>query len=562
MPDYNPIQMKGSRALLKMLEDRDVETMFGYPGGAVIPIYDEIRDSSIRHVLVRHEQCAAHAADGYARASGKTGVCLSTSGPGATNMVTGIATAYADSIPMLALTGQVGSKVLGSEAFQEVDAYSLMMSVTKHNFRVTDVKRLPHAINEAWKIAQSGRPGPVHVDLPVDQINAQIDEELLYQEFGIKEPTEDVSGLADAVALIKSSVKPVIMAGGGVIAADASEELVRFAELISAPVVTPMMGIGSIPTQHPLNMGPLGMHGRICAKEAFTEADLVIAVGTKFSDRTYSPHTAPGMKCGVIQIDIDGTQFGKSNRTSVNLKCDAKKALQMLIDAVGNTAVHDSWARTAKGYKERRNVDFNYFTHPIIPQKVMWELNKFIDNDTIITTDVGQNQMWAMHFLDIKRPRQFLSSGSFGTMGFGLPAAIGAKAARPDCKVATVVGDGGLQMVIQELATSVAEDLPVVIVLLNNGWLGMVKQWQKLFWDKRYSETLLEDDPDFSMIAKAYKAEGITVERAGEVQDALKFAFDCGKTCIVDIHVDPEEDILPMLPPDPSIPPIEGRCAY
>ena len=532
--DNTLIHMKGSRALLQMLEDRDVETMFGYPGGAVIPIYDEIRDSSIRHVLVRHEQCAAHAADGYARASGKTGVCLSTSGPGATNMVTGIATAYADSIPMLALTGQVGSKVLGSEAFQEVDAYSLMMSVTKHNFRVTDVKRLPHAINEAWKIAQSGRPGPVHVDLPVDQINAQIDEDLLYQEFGIKEPTEDVSGLADAVALIKSSVKPVIMAGGGVISAEASEELVRFAELISAPVVTPMMGIGSIPTQHPLNMGPLGMHGRICAKEAFTEADLVIAVGTKFSDRTYSPHTAPGMKCGVIQIDIDGTQFGKSNRNSVNLKCDAKK----------------------------RNVDFNYFTHPIIPQKVMWELNKFIDDDTIITTDVGQNQMWAMHFLDIKRPRQFLSSGSFGTMGFGLPAAIGAKAARPDCRVATVVGDGGLQMVIQELATSVAEDLPVVIVLLNNGWLGMVKQWQKLFWDKRYSETLLEDDPDFVQIAKAYRAEGITVERAGEVEDALKFAFDCGKTCIVDIHVDPEEDILPMLPPDPSIPPIEGRCAY
>ena len=232
------------------------------------------------------------------------------------------------------------------------------------------------------------------------------------------------------------------------------------------------------------------------------------------------------------------------------------------IRKLGNTAAHDSWARTAKGYKERRNVDFNYFTHPIIPQKVMWELNKFIDDDTIVTTDVGQNQMWAMHFLDIKRPRQFLSSGSFGTMGFGLPAAIGAKAARPDCRVATVVGDGGLQMVIQELATSVAEDLPVVIVLLNNGWLGMVKQWQKLFWDKRYSETLLEDDPDFVQIAKAYRAEGITVERAGEVEDALKFAFDCGKTCIVDIHVDPEEDILPMLPPDPSIPPIEGRCAY
>lgn len=239
-----------------MLEDRDVETMFGYPGGAVIPIYDEIRDSSIRHVLVRHEQCAAHAADGFARASGKTGVCLSTSGPGATNLVTGIATAYADSIPMLALTGQVGSKVLGSEAFQEVDAYSLMMSVTKHNFRVTDVKRLPHAINEAWKIASSGRPGPVHVDLPVDQINAQIDECLLSQEFGIKEPVEDISGIPEAAKLIKSSHKPVIMAGGGVISAEASEELVRFAELISAPVVTPMMGIGSIPTQHPSTWAP------------------------------------------------------------------------------------------------------------------------------------------------------------------------------------------------------------------------------------------------------------------------------------------------------------------
>ncbi len=553
--------MKGSRALLQMLEDRNVETMFGYPGGAVIPIYDEIRDSSIRHVLVRHEQCAAHAADGFARASGKTGVCLSTSGPGATNMVTGIATAYADSIPMLALTGQVGSKVLGSEAFQEVDAYSLMMSVTKHNFRVTDVKRLPHAINEAWKIASSGRPGPVHVDLPVDQINAQIDESLLYKEYGIKEPTEDISGIPDAAKLIKSAHKPVIMAGGGVISAEASEELIRFAELISAPVVTPMMGIGSIPTQHPLNMGPLGMHGRICAKEAFTEADLIIAVGTKFSDRTYSPHTAPGMKCQVIQIDIDGSQFGKSNRTAVNIKCDAKKALNLLIDAVG-PAPHDAWARKAKEYKQRRNVDFNYFTHPIIPQKVMWELNKFIDDDTIITTDVGQNQMWAMHYLDIKRPRQFISSGSFGTMGFGLPSAIGAKAARPDCKVAAITGDGGLQMVIQELATSVAEDLPVVIVLLNNGWLGMVKQWQKLFWDKRYSETYLEDDPDFVQIAKAYRAEGITVERAGEVGDALKYAFDCGKTCIVDIHVDPEEDILPMLPPDPSIPPIEGRCKY
>ncbi|MGI6008949.1 MAG: biosynthetic-type acetolactate synthase large subunit [Methanomethylophilus sp.] len=555
--------MKGSRALLKMLEDRGVETMFGYPGGSVIPIYDEIRESSIRHILVRHEQCAGHAADGFARASGQTGVCLSTSGPGATNMLTGIATAYADSVPMIALTGQVGSKVLGSEAFQEVDAYSLMMSVTKHNFRVTDVNRLPHAVDEAWQIARSGRPGPVHIDLPVDQINAEIDESLTDQHYGIKEPSEDLSGIPAAVKLIEECQRPVIMAGGGAVGAGASEEVYKLSRAIAAPVVTPLMGIGIIPSSDPYNMGSLGMHGRMCAQESFSSADLIIAVGTKFSDRTYSPHTAPSEKCKVIQIDIDATQFGKANREAVNIKADAKKALDALLDALGDKKIkRDQWRRMNTEWKQRCTCDYDYFTSPIVPQKVMKELNSFIDDDTIITTDVGQNQMWAMHFLDIKRPRQFLSSGSFGTMGFGLPAAIGAKAARPDCKVAAVVGDGGLQMVIQELATSVAEKLPVVVVLLNNGWLGMVRQWQKLFWDKRYSETELGDDPDFALIAKAYRAKGITVERAGEVHDALKEAFDCGETCVVDIRCDPEEDALPMLPPNPSLPPVKGRCKF
>lgn len=554
--------MKGSRALLKMLEDKGVETMFGYPGGSVIPIYDEIKESSIRHILVRHEQCAGHAADGFARATGQTGVCLSTSGPGATNMVTGIATAYADSVPMLALTGQVGTTMLGSDAFQEVDAYSLMMSITKHNFRVTDIKRLPHAISEAWEIARTGRPGPVHIDLPVDQVNADIDESLLSEKFGIKMPVEDLSAVPDAVALIRSAQKPVIFAGGGVISANASEELVRLAEMLGAPVVTPLMGIGSIPSAHPLCMGALGMHGRMCAMEAFSRADLIIAVGTKFSDRTYSPHTKPGETCRVVQIDIDATQLGKSGRDGVNIKADAKRALRAIIDAMGTAPTHEDWKRQYTEWKTRCTCDYDFFTSPIVPQKVMRELNSFIDNDTIITTDVGQNQMWAMHFLDIKRPRQLLSSGSFGTMGFGLPAAIGAKAGRPDCKVAAIVGDGGLQMVIQELATSVAEKLPVVVVLLNNGWLGMVKQWQKLFWDQRYSETELLDDPDFGMIAKAYHARGITVDRAGDVHDALKEAFDCGETCIVDIRVDPEEDALPMLPPNPALKAIKGRCQF
>lgn len=548
--------------MLQMLEDRSVDTMFGYPGGAVIPLYEDILDSSIRHVLVRHEQCAAHAADGYTRACGKTGVCLSTSGPGATNLVTGIATAYADSIPMLALTGQVGVQSMGLEAFQEVDAYSLMMPITKHNYRVLDVERLPHAVDEAWQIASSGRPGPVHIDLPSDQMNKDIAESLIKGRYGIKSPLEDVSALPDAINLIRQSQRPVIMAGGGVISAEASTELIRLAETIDAPIVTPLMGIGCVPSDHPLNMGSLGMHGRICAMDAFRNADLIIAVGTKFSDRTYSAHTAPSKDCMVLQIDLDQVQFGKSGRRSINLKCDAKRALNLILDKIGGPVAHSEWMRRAKQWKQDREVDFDYTENPIQAEKVMWELNKLIDDDTIITTDVGQNQMWAMHFLKVNRPRQFISSGSFGTMGFGLPSAIGAKAAKPDCKVATIVGDGGLQMVIQELATSVSNDLPVVIVLLNNGWLGMVKQWMGLFWDGKYSNVKLEDNPDFSAIARAYNAKGITVEKASEVGEALKNAFDSGETTIVDIHVDPEQNILPMLPPNPDLDIIEGRCKY
>jgi len=546
-----------------MLEDRDVETMFGYPGGVVIPIYDEIIDSSIRHVLVRHEQCAAHMADGYARASGKVGVCLATSGPGATNLVTGIGTAYADSTPMLALTGQVGTGVLGMGAFQEVDAYSLMMPITKHNFRVLDINRLPHAVAEAWEICQTGRPGPVHIDIPVDQVNANIDETLLNEIYHIKPIPTDTTKLNLAVKWIKEANRPVLLIGGGVIGSNASSDVQKLAEMCNIPVITPLMGIGAIPSEHPLCMGSLGMHGRMCALNIFKNADLVIAIGTKFSDRTYSAHTAPSDRCKVIQIDIDATEFNKHHRESINLLCDAKKGTKMLIDALGGYKDnHIMWDNTVKEAKTKCSCDFNYGVTPIIPQKVMHELNKFLDKDIIVTTDVGQNQMWAMHYLDIHRPRQFISSGSFGTMGFGLPSAIGAKAAKPDSKVVTITGDGGLLMVLQELATSVAEDLPVVICLLNNGWLGMVKQWQKLFWDKRYSQTHLNADPDFVKVAEAFGAKGIRVEKPEEIQDAFKEAFDCGKTCLIDIMVDCEEDITPMLPPNPTLPIIKGHCKY
>ncbi|MCQ2079301.1 MAG: biosynthetic-type acetolactate synthase large subunit [archaeon] len=553
--------MQGSKALLKMLEDRGVENVFGYPGATVIPIYDEFLESNVRHILVRHEQCSAHMADGFARATGTPGVCLATSGPGTTNLVTGIATAYADSVPMIALTGQVGTGFLGAEAFQEVDSYSLMMPVTKHNFRVLDPERLPHAVYEGWKICQSGRPGPVHIDMPVDQLKSDIDEDLLTKEWGVKEPAEDISRINDAAMLIRNAERPVILVGGGAI--NASAEVIRFAEFTNTPVVTTLMSLGIVPSGHPLNMGPLGMHGRLGALDLFQSADLIIAIGTKFSDRTYNPHTMPSADCKVIQIDIDATQFGKSKRDSVDILCDAKQGTLLLLEALkGYKDCHSEWDGQYAKLRKRCQCSFDINTDPIAPQKVMHEISKLLDDDVIVTTGVGQNQMWSMHCLDVRRPRQYITSGSFGTMGFGLPSAIGAKVAKPDSKVLTIVGDGGLQMVIQELATSVAEDIPVTIVLLNNGWLGMVRQWQKLFWDKRYSGTKLNADPNFVKLAESFGAWGITVEKSGDVGDALKQAMDSDRTCIVDIHVNPEEDICPMILADPSVPIVKGRCPY
>ncbi len=553
--------MKGSKALLQMLEDRGVTDVFGYPGATVIPIYDEFLESGVRHILVRHEQCAAHMADGFARATGRPGVCLATSGPGTTNLVTGIATAYADSVPMIALTGQVGTNFLGAEAFQEVDSYSLMMPVTKHNFRVLDPERLPHAINEGWKICQMGRPGPVHIDMPVDQINSDIDEDLLTKEWGVKEPVTDVSRISDAAMLIKNAARPILLIGGGAI--NASEEIIRLAEFANIPVVTTLMSLGIVPSGHPLNMGPLGMHGRMGALDLFQSSDLIIAIGTKFSDRTYNPHTMPAENCRVIQIDVDATQFGKSRRPSVDILCDAKRGTKLLLDALrGYKDCHSEWDERYAKLRKRCQCSFDIDTDPIAPQKVMCEINKLLDGDVIVTTDVGQNQMWSMHCLNVRRPRQFITSGSFGTMGFGLPSALGAKVAKPDSKVITIVGDGGLQMVCQELATSVAENIPVTIVLLNNGWLGMVRQWQKLFWDKRYSGTLLKADPDFVKLAESFGAWGIHVDKSSEIGDALKQAMDSDTTCLVDIHTNPEEDICPMILADPNVPIVKGRCQY
>ena len=552
--------MRGTEALLTMLEERGVDTIFGYPGGSVLSIYNELLDSDIRHVLVRHEQCAAHMADGYARAKNVPGVCLATSGPGTTNLVTGIATAYADSVPLIALTGQVAAGSLGQGAFQEVDAYSLLMPITKHSYRVLDVNRLPHAISEAWDICQMGRKGPVHIDMPVDQMGKDLPEALIHEPYGVKPLTEDLTGVHEAVQWIRECERPLILVGGG--AMDASEEVMELAKLTGAPVVNTLMGMGIVPSSYPMNMGPLGLHGRLAAIELSAESDLIISIGSRFSDRTYSPHDR--MQSGrVIHIDIDPTEFGKHRHACVNLQADARKAIRALICALGSKPVRwESWENHARKLKADSYIAPDNGAVPIKPQRVMQEINSLLDDDTIVTTDVGQNQMWAMHYLNIEHPRQFITSGTFGTMGFGLPSAIGAKAACPDKKVMTVTGDGGLQMVIQELATSVADDLPVTVVLLNNGHLGMIRQMQKHYWGRRFMAEELCADPDFVTVAKGFHCNGIRVERPDEIRDALRTALESDVTTVVEIMVDPDEDILPMLPMDPKIPIIKGECHY
>ncbi len=553
--------MKGTKALVRMLEKKGVETIFGYPGGSVIPIYDELYDAELRHILVRHEQCAAHMADGYARASGRPGVCIATSGPGATNLVTGVATAFADSVPMIALTGQVGVGSIGLGAFQEVDAYSLLMPITKHNFRVLDVNRLPHAITEAWEICQTGRPGPVHVDLPVDQMNSELDEDLLDHPYFSKPPAEDLTGLDEAVQYIRQAKRPVILCGGGAI--DATEEVLALSRALGAPVDVTLMGMGVVPSSYELNMGPLGMHGRMSALAMMNDADLIISIGSRFSDRTYGKRCRMKDPCGrVIHIDRDPTELKKHGHASTDLICDSAKAIRLILDRLGTPSTMADWTAKAKDAKRRCNCDMTLGTTPIAPQDIMHELNSIIDDDTIVTTDVGQNQMWAMHYLNIDRPRQLLSSGTFGTMGYGLPAAIGAKAAMPDKDVIAITGDGGFQMVMQEMATSIAEDLPVTVVLLNNGTLGMVRQWQKLFWNERYSNTTLRAEPDFIKMAEAFGAEGIRVERPGEIGEAIGHARKCGRSCIVEIMCNPDEHALPMVPADPNAAMVMGRCGF
>ncbi|MCX6652837.1 MAG: biosynthetic-type acetolactate synthase large subunit [Methanomassiliicoccales archaeon] len=540
--------MKGSKALLTLLEREGVEVMFGYPGGVVIPIYNDLLDSKIHHVLVRHEQCAAHMADGYARAIGRTGVCIATSGPGSTNLVTGVATAYADSSPMLVLTGQVATHLIGSAGFQEADTFSLMMPITKHNFRVLDPKDVPEAIKRGMNIARTGRMGPVHVDLPMDVMNGNVPEDLMELEYPVPQPAEDFSGMLEAVRTLLNCERPAFLVGGGAIWANAGSEVAKLAELLMAPVTTTIMGKGIIPEDHPLCMGLLGMHGREASRKAILESDVILAIGTRFSDRTIPHANEIPMTTKIIHIDIDPVEAGKNPRTKVRLIGDAKKALQQLIKGVGKGKSDTPWAKRMKEIRAKCSCNIDIDGQPIKPQKVIYELGKILTDDTIITTEVGQNQMWAAHFLKVKHPRHFITSGGFGTMGFGFPASIGAKIAFRNKPVIDIAGDGSIQMVFHEFATAVNEKLPVMVVVMNNGWLGMVKQWQKLFWDKRYSATALTGNPDFVALAKAFSADGVRVEKPSELREAFQKGLRSDVPFLVDVITDPEEDVLPMVP--------------
>ncbi len=556
------MEKTGAQIIVESLLKEGVRVLFGYPGGSVLPLTDALYDASIDFILVRHEQAAAHAADGYARATGKVGVCMATSGPGATNLVTGLATAHMDSIPMVAITGQVNSALIGNDAFQEADVTGITRSITKHNYLVKDISELASTIKEAFYIASTGRPGPVVVDIPVD-IQKQImefnyPETIKMRSYNpeIKLPMEQVK---KAAKLIEKSKRPVVYAGGGIIISGAHDELLEFAVKINAPVTTTLMGLGGFPESNQLALGMLGMHGTAYANHAIMESDLIIAVGARFDDRVTGriDKFAPDAK--VIHIDIDPTAISKNIRVDVPVICDAKQGLQAL-NQITKRLPTDAWLKKIHGWKTKVPLQYKAAGKKIKPQYVVEQIYKATKGDAIICTEVGQNQMWAAQYYKYTKPRTWISSGGLGTMGYGFPAAIGAKLGRPDKTVFDIAGDGSIQMNIQELATAVANKVNVKIAILNNGFLGMVRQWQELFYDHRYANTPITS-PDFVKLAESYGAAGIRVKNKSDVAAAIKQAIAIPNVVLLDFVVEPEENVFPMVPAGEAIDRMIGGMA-
>ncbi|MDP3143267.1 MAG: biosynthetic-type acetolactate synthase large subunit [Candidatus Omnitrophota bacterium] len=547
------MKMNGAQILLESLKREGVEVMFGYPGGVVLPIFDKLYDFPIRFILTRHEQGAAHAAEGYARATGKVGVCLATSGPGATNLTTGIANAYMDSIPMVAITGQVKTNLIGNDAFQEADVTGVTRPITKHNYLVKNVKDLARIVREAFHIASTGRPGPVVIDLPVD---VQLEEtEFIWPQVvilrGYKPTYAGHPGqIKKAAKAISESRKPIIYVGGGVITSGASKEIKALAEKIEAPVTMTLMGLGAFPMTHELSLGMLGMHGTAYANHATMESDLIIAIGARFDDRVTGRIDAFAPNAKVIHIDIDPTSISKNVEVDIPIVGDAKNILQELLGMVKkpNTA---EWLKTVNHWKKQYPLKYKD-DGKIKPQYVIEQIYEATQGEAIICTEVGQNQMWSCQWYKHTQPRHWISSGGLGTMGFGFPAAIGAKVGCPGKIVFDIAGDGSIQMNIQELATAVAEKIHVKVAILNNGYLGMVRQWQELFYKKRYSYTKLYN-PDFVKLAESYGAVGIRVTKKEEVRPAIEKALSTKNTVFIDFHVEEEENVFPMVPAGEAI---------
>jgi len=553
-------KITGSQAIVQCLHEEGVKTIFGFPGGAVLDLYDQLFNADIEHVLVRHEQGAVHAADAYSRVTGEVGVALLTSGPGATNGVTGIATAYMDSIPIVVLTGQVPTPLIGNDAFQEVDIVGITRPCTKHNYLVKKAEDLVPTIREAFHIARTGRPGPVLVDLPKDVVASMISypekKPIRMQSY---QPTYEphIGQIAKACKVILGANKPVLYAGGGVVLSNAHAELFELATKLNIPVTMTLMGLGAFPGSHDLCMGMLGMHGTYTANMAVAKSDLLIAVGARFDDRVTGRLDAFAKDAKIIHIDIDPTSISKNVKVDIPIVADCKYALTAVnnwlkteksINLEEAAARYQPWRDTINDWKIQHPLVFKDEGEIIKPQYVIQKLDELTKGEAIITTEVGQNQMWAAQFYKFDKPRKFVTSGGLGTMGFGLPAAIGAKIAFPNIHVIDIAGDGSIQMNIQELATAKQYNCPIKVAILNNGYLGMVRQWQELFYGKRYSSTVMETVPDFVELAKAYGAVGLRASKKSEVEDVIKEALATDNVVIMDFKIAREEGVYPMVP--------------
>ena len=560
--------MNGAHAIIETLLKQGVDVTFGFPGGAVIPLFDAFLDykGKIKNILVRHEQGAAHAAEGYARASGKAGVCIATSGPGATNLVTGIMDAYMDSVPVIAFGGQVTTSLIGNDAFQETDMMGITIPITKHNFQVRTPNQMAPIIMKAFKIALEGRPGPVYIDLPKDTQAGEVSEpfpkEVKIEGFQptIKPNPFQITKAAEAIV---NAERPLLLIGNGVIISNASKELGEFVNLTKIPVTATFMGKGAFDERHPLSLGTVGMHGRKIANYATLQTDLLISIGCRFSDRITGNLKTYAENAKVIHADIDPAEIGKNVKVDIPIVGDAKEILTELTLAIKKLAIKEKteWTKKIKHYKQCCDECVpTPETKRIHPKFFMLELNKLLKPDDIVVTGVGQHQMFAGHFLKRSKPRTFISSGGAGTMGFGLPAAIGAKVAKPNSNVFLIDGDGSFQMTIQELGTIKENNIKIIAIIMNNSYLGMVRQWLELFSDKRYSNVYLGNTPDFVKVAEAYGLKGMRVEKKSELAPALKEAIKNDITTVIDVRTEEEANILPMLSPGGNLKDAFGGC--